>query len=464
MLDLSRRQTVKILSGFGVGKYSQVLFNHNKTESQATNHTIYIGDDVGTMYAFDESGRIQWEFNVDPEEEDEEDSLRRIDTSPTVVDGTVYFGFTSGSFGGTSKFYAVSASTGEKQWEYSEPFDIESSPTVVNGTVYFGSDDDLVHALDADTGNVKWTYKTDSWVRSSPAVVNNRVFVGSWDTYLHAIDAQTGDRLWKAETGDRITNSPTVYRDSVYIGSDDGKLYSFDTKSGDCQWTFEGADTVWSSSTVYNESIYIGSSEGYLYSIDLSDGSEKWSISLGDSVNTPTVVDAIVYVGTNNGELYAIDSHNNEIIWEGPDGVSNDGFSTGAPTVFEEHIYLQAGATIMAVDRETGSLQWAETIGSAFAGGSDPTIVQDPETGDSVGSRVSLGSLGHHHTWAEEAAEKHDSGVDQHIFDTVDQSGDGDVSLGELQNAVEQWSGNQQIDGVEASLDDLREIVDWWAS
>lgn len=57
-----------------------------------------------------------------------------------------------------------------------------------------------------------------------------------------------------------------------------------------------------------------------------------------------------------------------------------------------------------------------------------------------------------------------DSAFPQDVFDAVDQSGDGEVSLGELQAAVEDWSANQQIDGTEASLDDLRTIVDWWAS
>jgi len=58
----------------------------------------------------------------------------------------------------------------------------------------------------------------------------------------------------------------------------------------------------------------------------------------------------------------------------------------------------------------------------------------------------------------------HESDVSQELFDAVDQSGDGELSLGELQDAVEDWSTNQQIDGVETSLDDLRLIVDWWAS
>jgi len=59
---------------------------------------------------------------------------------------------------------------------------------------------------------------------------------------------------------------------------------------------------------------------------------------------------------------------------------------------------------------------------------------------------------------------EHESGVDQDVFDAVDQSGDGDVSLDELQNAVDDWGSDQQIDNVDVSLEDLRAIVDWWAS
>jgi len=64
----------------------------------------------------------------------------------------------------------------------------------------------------------------------------------------------------------------------------------------------------------------------------------------------------------------------------------------------------------------------------------------------------------------EDKSTDHESGVDQEIFNAVDQSGDGDVSLSELQDAVDDWSTDQEINGVEASLDDLRAIVDWWAS
>jgi len=60
-------------------------------------------------------------------------------------------------------------------------------------------------------------------------------------------------------------------------------------------------------------------------------------------------------------------------------------------------------------------------------------------------------------------SEEHESGVDQEVFDAIDRSGDGDPSLGDIQAAVDDWSSNQQINGVEANLGDLQAIVDWWA-
>jgi WD-40 repeat-containing protein len=50
--------------------------------------------------------------------------------------------------------------------------------------------------------------------------------------------------------------------------------------------------------------------------------------------------------------------------------------------------------TLYAVDAATGSQEWAFTqpSGRVF---SSPTVVADPESGDSIGSRVMLGTLGH---------------------------------------------------------------------
>jgi len=61
----------------------------------------------------------------------------------------------------------------------------------------------------------------------------------------------------------------------------------------------------------------------------------------------------------------------------------------------------------------------------------------------------------------EDPDEVHESGVNQKLFDAVDQSGDGEVNLGELRDAVEQWGDAGQINSVDASLGDMRALVDW---
>lgn len=58
--------------------------------------------------------------------------------------------------------------------------------------------------------------------------------------------------------------------------------------------------------------------------------------------------------------------------------------------------------------------------------------------------------------------EQHESGVSQELFDAVDEEGDGGLSLAELRDAVGQWGDNEQVNDVEISLNDLRNLVDYW--
>ena len=70
-----------------------------------------------------------------------------------------------------------------------------SSPTVVNGRVYFGSGDGNVYAVDASTGVLQWKFATGDVVHASPAVAGNTVYVGSYDSRFYAIDAESGQHL-----------------------------------------------------------------------------------------------------------------------------------------------------------------------------------------------------------------------------------------------------------------------------
>ena len=141
--------------------------------------------------------------------------------SPSVVDGTLYFG--------SSGLIALNAATGQYKWRH-DPIggyiDL-SSPAVANGTVYIGATDGNVYAINADTGALRWTYEqTRSPIESSPAVANGVVFIGSYNGRLYALDASSGVRLWSSPAlpDSLIESSPAVSNGSVYVGSSDGHL------------------------------------------------------------------------------------------------------------------------------------------------------------------------------------------------------------------------------------------------
>ena len=77
--------------------------------------------------------------------------------------------------------YAASKASGALIWKFPTGNSVGSSPTVVNGTVYFGSWDGNLYAVDALTGSEKWRVRTGEKDYSSSAVDCNHVYTGSND-------------------------------------------------------------------------------------------------------------------------------------------------------------------------------------------------------------------------------------------------------------------------------------------
>jgi outer membrane protein assembly factor BamB len=108
-----------------------------------------------------------------------------------------------------------------------------------------------------------------------------------------------------------------------------------------------------------------------------------------------------VYVGSGGASgddrtLYAVDAATGEQEWAFTQPSKE---VEVPPTVVDGTVYVGSGdETLYALDAATGEQEWA--FPQPYSGGlSSPTVVADPESGDSVGSRVMLGTLGHHGGW-----------------------------------------------------------------
>jgi hypothetical protein len=93
--------------------------------------TVYVGEE--TLYAVDAAdGTEQWAF----------DTGGGI-SSPTVGGDTVYIA-------PYRNLYAIETVEGTEQWAFETRYGTDSSPTVVDGTIFIGSDVNSLYAIDAD--------------------------------------------------------------------------------------------------------------------------------------------------------------------------------------------------------------------------------------------------------------------------------------------------------------------------
>lgn len=333
--------------------------------------TVYVGDSEGTVYALDaDSGTISW-TNTEPAE--------AVNCAPQVVDGTVYVG----SYDGT--VYAIDADSGTTTWSHTVASGlVQSSPTVADGTLYIGGYDALF-AIDVETGEPTWTRTGyDDWVFASPTVVDGRVYIAGGQRTAEAIAADTGETLWSVTTEYESTSaasSTTVADGIVVIGSGAGEfssdrtgyVHAFDANTGEEIWTVEDPDDwVRASPTVYDGTVFVGADDGTIYAIDLQTGDLEWTDETdGGILASPTVADRTVYFGNDSVRLYALDAATGERQWS----LDRDHrIFESDPTVVDGTIYAAMGTDVYAVAAGT--------------------------TDSSSGTRVQLGTLGHHGDWA----------------------------------------------------------------
>jgi outer membrane protein assembly factor BamB len=385
------------------------------------NATVYVGATVtlscfegesnGNLYAVDPAtGTVRWNVSTG------------CRGTPTVVNGTVFL-----PDGGQLR--AVDATDGTTEWtvDRDDFFGVGGSPTVVGGTVYAGEGREL-YAVDAATGAPEWNFSTGGVVRTAPNVVDDTIFVGTRAPpsepnrgYVHAVDADTGEELWSIRTDQDAEAAPTAVNGTVYIGANGGNLSALDIETGAVRWTrsFRPEDRVYtevSAPTVVNGTVYVRTGTDSMVAVDAATGEIKWRVGTGDiEPAAGTVTDNTVYFRANDGDggtVQAVDTTTGAKRWEFKPEDGGRSVEFGTPTVAGGVVYVTAQnstwARLYLLDAVTGqkrrSVMLAGPTTDRFPAAADPTVVADPDSGRSVGSRVLLGTLGHHGSWARAAS------------------------------------------------------------
>lgn len=289
--------------------------------------TVYIASSDRNLYAVNRStGELRWKF----------DGGGPLSSSPAYLDGTVYINSLDGNLYAvdavTGKQKWKFATRGERRFTapgihgamprtemMADPFDVFlSSPTVANGTLYFGSGDNNVYALDAVTGSLKWTFKTGDVVHATPAVSSGVVYIGSWDRNMYALDAASGKELWRYQTGNDTTiynqvgiaSSAAIAGGKIFFGCRDGHFYALDAKTGKLIWSHDNKmGWVIASPAVRDNTVYFPTSDGTRFkALDAATGELKYSTqNKAISFSSPAIVNDVVFFGSSDGWLHALD-------------------------------------------------------------------------------------------------------------------------------------------------------------
>jgi outer membrane protein assembly factor BamB len=295
---------------------------------------LYVGTNYGLVIAVDaRTGKSVWRRYLG----------RCIAASPTVGRGVVYIatmdpapceGHDAGAGG---YLVALNALTGERMWSYRTGL-IESSPLLVDGTVYFGSWDNRVYAVDAKTHLPRWTFATQGPVKAGPAYANGIVYIGSYDGRVYALDARTGKVHWSAAAQTRrgrrgnFYATPAIARGHVYVGATDGNVYAFDAGTGRLLWSYSTGNYVYAPAAVWRGTVYVGSYDHRLYALNAATGAVRWMFDAHHPISgAPTVLGGFVYFSTCGGcwsreldrrarRTFGVDTATGRLAWTFPDG------------------------------------------------------------------------------------------------------------------------------------------------
>jgi eukaryotic-like serine/threonine-protein kinase len=328
----------------GTKKWEFLATGRIESAPAYVNGVLYVGTstnqvgtlDGGKLYALDaKTGIKKWEFQTDG-------FSLSIRTSPMVLDGVIYFGTVNYQSKGDNYLYAVDATTGKSIWKFllsdkTKETSIYSSPTVVDGLVYFTSYNKFIYAIDAKTGTKKWEYETliNTYFPCSPVVLDGTVYVGNY-TFL-ALDAKTGSKKWEYKgiygNGTSIVDffsvDPTISKGLVFTANStaggsnqyQGKLLALNTSDGTKKWENDIVNAIPSKISADNENLYFvsfaSSKPDQLNALDLLTGAKKWEFTgFGESITTPTPANGVLFVTTRDKKVYAFDTKTGAKKWE----------------------------------------------------------------------------------------------------------------------------------------------------
>lgn len=298
-------------------------------------------------------------------------------SSPVVVDGTIYTTAIEGPQKETNIVIAMDLGSGKELWQHrfdnslrvkNDPYTSRAAPTPVadaQGVYAFFESGDLV-ALDPQ-GKVRWQraliddygrYEGRFGLGGSPAQLDDQLFVladNEGPSYLLALEKATGKTLWKTDRESRTSwSSPMILmvagKPQIVVSSA-GSIDGYDPEDGTRLWSLDdvGGNTVASPVPFGEGKFLVGASPG----------------RNGENAEGARRSNMAVEVQPGNEGFRPV------VLWRNEKASS----SFGSPIVHDGHAYYTNRAGVLfCLDAETGEPVYTQRLESNWA---TPLAIED---------------------------------------------------------------------------------------
>lgn len=280
---------------------------------------LYVNTFEGDTFAIDaETGNVLWRRRGA-----QKPSTPAIDGPRLIVsakDGTVT---------------ALDRRTGRSLWRVQTAGKVESSPVVVDGLVYFGSTDGRLFAVGSESGRVRWAYDTGGRINASPSLFGLRVCISTYAGSVVCVRKDTGEKLWvtyvkrDAFRYESFYSSASTDGERLYAVSRSGTVVALDAQTGQIVWKGHVGGYGYTTPAVAEGKIYVGGFDGKLRALRAATGDEIWQTEVpGRILGAPVVIGDFVFFSTLERKTYAARVSDGKIVWRLPMGRYSPGIAT----------------------------------------------------------------------------------------------------------------------------------------
>ena len=274
-LDLSGFQSNFLKKKIGKNKFD---ISKNSSAPLIKNNSIFLSDDVGTVFNISFNGKINWKKNIYKK------IYKKIykNLTFTVYKDNIYVADNIGFL------YSIDLNTGELNWVKNLLVPINSHLKIYEDKIFLINQENRVLALNIEDGNKIWDLRTvTSFIKLQH--------------YLGMAITKEGDLIALTSTGD---------------------LYKIKTKNGSVYWTLNATGSLFKHDTDFfkaseltiNENNLFFSASASTFSYNIKTGYLNWKQDVA-SVGTPIVVGDNIFIFTNNGYFVNLEKNTGKIVW-----------------------------------------------------------------------------------------------------------------------------------------------------